>query len=381
MGLGVVSVANEAQPHRRSRDRPPLGVRRRGLARSRPAGMSVNPEQSPGPLPPGKPASARKGPLMNQTASDTVVGIDVSKQTLDIAFDPADAPLTFDNDPAGHAAIVECLGAIGPRLVVLEATGGFERLLVAQLAAAGIGVAVVNPRRARDFARALGKLAKTDRIDAAVLARMGRALDLRPTPLPDEKTRDFQEKLARRRQLVQMVTAERNHLAQARHPDVKRSIQTVIGTLETQVRSIDKDLDQLIQSCPLWRDKQNLLKSVPGVGDQTARTLLAQLPELGHASRQQIAALVGVAPINRDSGQMRGRRTTFAGRAVVRKMLYMATLVAVRHNPILHAHYQRLLAAGKKKKLALVACMRKLLTILNAIVRDQKPWRAAPTAA
>jgi transposase len=258
---------------------------------------------------------------------------------------------------------------------VLEATGGYERPAVAAMLAAKLPVIVVNPRQVRDFARAIGQLAKTDTIDARLLARFATTLQPDIRPLPDEKTLVLQEKLARRRQLVAMRTAESNRLGQTFAPAVHASIQAVLDFLDRQLKDLDDGLDQAIKDTPAWQEKVDLLKGVPGVGDQTARSLVAQLPELGQCSRGQIAALVGVAPVNRDSGAMRGRRTTFGGRASVRTALYMATLVATRHNPKIRAYYQRLVNSGKKKMVALVAAMRKLLIILNAMLRDQKQWR------
>lgn len=304
------------------------------------------------------------------------VGIDVSKQSLDLAADSADAVRTFANDAQGHAAIVEHLKELGDiQRVVLEATGGYERNLVAALLAIELPVVVVNPRQVRDFAKATGRLAKTDRIDARVLACFARAINPPQRSLPDENTRVLQEKLARRGQLVQMLNAENNRLKQAHSHEVRVSIQQVITLFQKQIDEIDKDLDRLIRESPAWCEKENLLKGVPGVGDQTARQLILNVPELGQCSRQEIAALVGVAPFNRDSGIMRGRRVIQGGRAHVRATLYMATLVATRYNPVLRRHYQKLLAAGKQKKVALIACCRKLLTILNAMIREGKPWK------
>jgi len=300
------------------------------------------------------------------------VGIDVSKAQLDVAL--PDGTQVWPNDPDGHQQLVEQLGKWPLQMVVLEATGGYERAITAELAAAGLPVVVVNPRQVRDFARATGRLAKTDQIDAAVLAEFGRAVRPEQRPLPDAETEKLREKLARRRQLVQMLSAESNRLQQAHEASVRKSIRHVQQTLTKQLAHIDEDLQQTIQQTPAWREKENLLRSVPGIGPQTALSLLVELPELGSCSRQQIAALVGVAPLNRDSGKFRGRRTTWGGRATVRKALYMATLVATRYNPRIRNHYQRLLKAGKRKKVALVACMRKLLCILNALLRDQKPW-------
>jgi len=247
--------------------------------------------------------------------------------------------------------------------------------------AKGWPVVVANPRQVRDFARAIGQLAKTDTIDARVLARFAKVIEPEVRTLPDEKSVELQEKLARRDQLVQMRTAENNRLKQAISKAVEKSIQAMLDAIDEQLRSVDDDIDRLIRSSPAWQAKVDLLKGVPGVGEQTARCLVAQLPELGSCSRQKIAALVGVAPINRDSGTMRGRRTTFGGRANVRRMLYMATLVATRHNPVIRAYYQRLVAAGKRKMVALVAAMRKLLVILNAMLRDQKTWAFQPKIA
>jgi transposase len=309
------------------------------------------------------------------------VGIDVCAAHLDVADTAAADARVFDNDDDGRAKLVRHLTALAPHVIVLEATGGHERAIVAELAAAGLPVVVINPRQVRDFARAIGRLAKTDRIDAAVLARFGAAVRPAPRPLPDEKHLELQEKLARRRQLVGMRTAETNRQRQARTPRVRNSLQAVIDLLDEQLKQLDDDLDKTIRQCPMWCEKEDLLKSVPGVGDQTARTLLAELPELGRCSRQQIAALAGVAPFNRDSGSRRGPRAIAGGRAPVRTVLYMATLAATRFNPVIKDQYRRMVAVGKRKKVALIACMRKLLTILNAILRNEAPWRtSAPKA-
>ncbi len=307
-----------------------------------------------------------------------VIGIDVSKDKLDVAS--PDGVGQWPNTPDGHRQVVDLLAKWPLEAIVLEATGGYERAVVAELAAAGLPVVVVNPRQVRDFAKATGRLAKTDKIDALVLAEFGRAVRPEQRPLPSEKQRQLQQQLARRRQLVQMLTAEKNRLQQVTDRLVRKSIQAVQTTLEKQLNKIDDQLQQTIEQTPAWRDKENLLRSVPGVGPQTALALLVELPELGACSRQEIAALVGVAPMNRDSGRYRGQRTTGGGRATVRSALYMATLVATRHNPIIQAHYQHLQRAGKRKKVALVACMRKLLCILNAILREHKPWHSTPNA-
>jgi transposase len=303
------------------------------------------------------------------------VGIDVSKENLDVDFAPTREPFRLGNDAAGHAALIQRLSAMEVRVIVVEATGGYERLVVAELAAAGLPVVVVNPRQVRDFARALGRLAKTDRIDATVLADFGAAIQPPQRPLADAETREMQEKLTRRRQIVAMITAETNRLEHATTASVRQSIAAVLKVLGTYLDQIEDELDQAIRQSAVWQEKAEILQSTPGVGPQTTRLLLIQVPELGRCSRQQIAALVGVAPLNRDSGKFRGRRTIWGGRGEVRACLYMATLNATRFNPRIRPHYQRLLAAGKCKKLALTACMRKLLTILNAMVRDRKPWQ------
>jgi transposase len=279
------------------------------------------------------------------------------------------------NDPAGHQSLLQTLKALKPAWIILEATGSLERLVVATLGGAGLPVAVVNPRQIRDFAKGLGFLAKTDRLDAQVLARFGPAAQPVIRPLASAQERALGELVTRYGQLVQARVAEQNRLRQAASPRVKKSVQQTIKFLQAQIQQLEDDMDRMIRHSPLWRQKEQLLQSVSGVGPATTRMLLAYLPELGQVSRQKIAALVGVAPLNHDSGRYRGPRTTWGGRAPVRTALYMATLVAVRFNPKLKAMYQRLQQAGKRKKVALVACMRKLLTILNAILRDQQPWR------
>lgn len=313
---------------------------------------------------------------MTTDASNLCVGIDVSKGQLDVDWSDDRPPFSADNNPDGHAQIVRALAQVRVQRIVVEATGGYDRPIVAELAAGGLPVVVVNPRQVRDFARATGRLAKTDAIDAKVLALFAIAIQPPLRPLDDAQTQAFAELLARRRQLVQMRVAEGHRLGQAQAKKVKQSIGKVIRVLERQIDDIDDDLNKLIQESPLWRVKEELLTSVKGIGTTTARTLLAELPELGTLSRQEIAALVGVAPFNRDSGQFRGKRMIRGGRAVVRRVLYMATLVAAQFNPVIRAYYHRLQAAGKRKKVALVACMRKLLVTLNAILRTQKPWRS-----
>jgi transposase len=264
-----------------------------------------------------------------------------------------------------------------PKLVVLEATGGLQVRVAAALAAKGLPVAVVNPRQVRDFARATGRLAKTDPLDAEAVARFGEAVQPEPRPLPDAETEQLAGLIARRRQIVEMMTAEKNRRHQITRSDLKADLDAHLEWLGKALNRIDEDLDKAVRSSPIWRAREELLKSVPGIGDVASRTLLAELPELGRLTRRQIAALVGLAPFNRDSGTMRGRRTIWGGRAALRATLYMATLAAIRHNPAIKAFNTRLRAAGKPAKVAITACMRKLLVTLNAMVRDRKPWQSA----
>jgi transposase len=305
------------------------------------------------------------------------VGIDVAKDRLDVHIRPSDEAFSVARDAEGLAALVERLSARRPKLIVLEATGGFEQVVAASLAAAGLPVAVLNPRQIRDFARALGRLAKTDRLDAEANALFAERVQPEPRPLPDEQAQMLGELVARRRQVIEMIVAEGNRARRLQSPRLRKRIERHRAVLQAELNELDRELDDTIRTTPLWRDTENLLKSVPGIGNVSARTLLAELPELGQLDRKQIAALVGVAPFNRDSGARRGKRTIFGGRASLRAVLYMAALVASRHNPVIAAFYRRLRAAGKPKKLALTACMRKLLTILNAILRDRQPWQNA----
>lgn len=304
------------------------------------------------------------------------VGIDVAKATLDVAVAPTAERWTLAYTEREVAGLVTRLTSLHPALVVLEATGALEGPLVGALATAGLPVVVVNPRQVRDFAKATGTLAKTDALDAAVLAHFAAAVRPTPRPLPDAATQALAALVTRRRQLVGMLTAERNRLAQAPRA-LRAEIQGHITWLQRRLGRLDEDLNQAIRTSPAWRAQDDLLQSAPGVGPVLARTLLASLPELGTLNRKAIAALVGVAPLNRDSGTFRGRRRVWGGRAAVRAVLYMGTLVAVRHNPVLRAFYQRLRAAGKLPKVALTACMRKLLTILNAMVKHQQRWNPA----
>jgi len=306
------------------------------------------------------------------------VGIDVSKAALDIAVHDG-ALQQVPNDATGIAALVAQLRVAPPTLIVLEATGVYHASVTAALAAAGLAVAVVNPRQVRDFARSTGQLAKTDRLDARVLARFAAVVQPPVRPLPDDATQELAALVDRRRQLVDMLTAEKNRLAVARR-SVQPSVKQHIKFLERAIADAESDLDTWITQSPLWRAQEELLRSVPGIGAQTARLLLAELPELGRISRREIASLVGVAPIARESGRWRGARHCWGGRAAVRAMLYMATVTAVRCNPVLRACYQKLRAANKPYKVAMTACMRRLLTIVNAMVKTQQRWQA-PTLA
>jgi transposase len=307
------------------------------------------------------------------------VGIDVAKAELVIAVRPTGTQWSVPQTEAGWAGLVPPLVALAPTLVLLEATGGLELPVASTLAAAGLPVAVVNPRQVRDFAKATGRLAKTDRVDAHVLARFAEAVRPGPRPLPEAATRALDALVTRRRQLVEMLTAERNRRGSA-PPSLQRRLDAHIRWLRRELGAVESDLQQAVQAHPGWRVQDDLLQSMPGVGRVLAVTCLADLPELGTLSRRAIAALVGVAPWSRESGAWRGPRRCWGGRAQIRPVLYMATLAAIRHNPVLRAFYQRLWQAGKLKKVAIVACMRKLLTILNAMVKHQTPWAPVPGA-
>jgi len=301
------------------------------------------------------------------------VGIDVSQTCLDIAIRPG-ASYSLTHKEAAIVVLVEQLLALGPTLIVLEATGGMEIPLTSALATAGLPVVVVNPRQVRDFAKASGRLAKTDALDAQVRAQFAEVMRPQPRPLPDAETRALAALLTRRRQLVEMLTAEKNRLLSASSP-IRKRVRTHIVWLERELEHTNTDLSDAIRQSPVWREKDELLRSVPGVGPVLTSTLLANLPELGTLTSKQIAALVGVAPLNRDSGTLRGRRTVWGGRAQVRAVLYMSAIVAARFNPVIRSFYQRLQRVGKAKKVALTACMRKLLTILNAMLKHRTPWR------
>jgi transposase len=302
------------------------------------------------------------------------IGIDVAKAQLEFAVRPSGETGTVPNDDAGIRALVSQCQELAPTLLVLEATGGYEAAIVAALAAVALPVVVANPRQVRDFAKATGQLAKTDALDAQVLALFAERVQPAPRPLPDETVQALDALLTRRRQLLGMLTAERNRLLVAA-PAVRRDLQQHIRFLERRVREADGELQAAVKASPAWRVRDDLLQSVPGVGRVVSLTLLAELPELGRLSHKEIAALVGVAPLARDSGTLRGKRLVYGGRAPVRAALYMAALVASRRNAVIRGFYQRLRTAGKPAKVALTACMRKLLTILNAMARSGTPWQ------
>jgi transposase len=319
--------------------------------------------------------------MTTSPAQEIHVGIDVSKRTLDVRLllgeekgTPEGESFVVANDHEGVGEILSRLEGRSPKLVVVEATGRYERLAATTLAAAGIPVAVVNPRQARDFAKAMERLAKTDAIDAFVLARFARAMEPRASVIPDEEAIALQGILARRRQLIEMLVAENNRLKMAPKALQKR-IRAHIEWLKKEISRTDADLDRAIEESATFKENEKLLRSVPGVGRVLSRTLLAELGELGEITHKRLCALVGVAPFNRDSGQRSGKREAWGGRAPVRATLYMGTLVATRFNPVIKEFYERLLSAGKPKKVALVACMRKLLSILNALMRDRAVWR------
>jgi transposase len=308
-------------------------------------------------------------------AQGVAVGIDVSKAEFAIAIHPSGERWTSQTTSDGIDDVVRRLLSVGPTVIVVEATGGYERALVAACAAALLPVAVVNPRHVRAFAQALGRTAKTDAIDADVLALFGARVQPAVRPIPDAATQAFAALVGRRRQLLEMLGAEQRRLEQATTNAVRRDLRNHIRWLARRVKDVDDEIGGAIQGSPIWRVQEDLLRSVPGIGPTVARTLLAELPELGHLDRRAIAALVGVAPFNRDSGQWRGRRMIHGGRASVRTALYMSALVATRHNATLKRFYQRLRAAGKPSKVALVAVMRKLLTIINAMIKHQSCWQ------
>ena len=308
---------------------------------------------------------------------DIIVGIDVAKDRLDVAVRPGGEAFVVERNAVGLEALVARLRELCPYLVALEATGGYETIVAAALAGAALPVVVVNPAQVRAFAKALGQRAKTDPIDAAVIAHFAQATSPEPRPLPDEATQLLADLVARRRQIVEMIGAERQREKRVMIAHLRKSIVRLIKTLEKELASLDTDIDGVVRGSPAWREKEDLLASVPGVGPTIARTLIAELPELGQLGRKQIAALAGLAPFTRQSGQWQGRSFIGGGRTTVRAALFMGAMVAKRHNPVLKAFFDRLVAAGKPKMVALIAVARKLLTVLNAILRDNRPWQTA----
>jgi transposase len=305
------------------------------------------------------------------------VGIDVAKDHLDVHLRPSGEAFSLPHNADAFEELVTRLVGLAPELIVLEATGGFEAAVAAALASAGLRLAIVNPRQVRAFARAIGRLAKTDRLDAEVIALFAERVRPEARAIPSTQVRALADLVARRRQIIDMITAESNRQRPTHDPRLQKSLERHLAWLQHELREIDRDLDGTVRGTPAWRETEDLLASVPGIGPITARTLIAELPELGLLDRRRIAALAGVAPINRDSGSMRGRRMIMGGRTTVRNALFMATVSATRWNPIIRVFYQRLTQAGRPAKVARVACMRKLLTILNAVLRDRRAWNVA----
>jgi transposase len=304
-----------------------------------------------------------------------VVGIDVSKDRLDVHVRPAGTVLSYSRDAAGIEALIDRLVPVAPQIIAVEATGGFETVVVASLAAAGLPVVVVNPAQVRAFAAAIGRRAKTDPIDAQVIAHFTAATRPQVRPLPDAATQALADLVTRRRQIIQMIVAEGQREKRASRR-ARKSIQRLLKTLRAELSDLNAEIDETVRGSPLWREKEDLLASVPGVGPVTVRTMLAELPELGSLDRRKIAALVGLAPFTRQSGKWRGKSFIGGGRASVRAVLFMAAMTAMRRNPMLRAFHHRLRAAGKPKMVALIAVARKLLTILNAILRDKTKWQS-----
>jgi transposase len=311
--------------------------------------------------------------------NERYVGVDVSKDYLDVASSDG-MVLRVSNDEQGHRELLKQFEPSAPTLVLMEATGGLERALAVELSAAGIALRIINARHVRHFAKATGLLAKTDRLDAQALVRFAQMLKPEPRPIAAEQTLALQALILRRRQLVEMLGMERNRLRTA-HRGVRKSLASSIRWLEKRLAEVDEDIDGALRQCGVWREKVALLESVPGIARVISVSLLASLPELGQLNRRQISALAGVAPFNRDSGRWQGRRSIYGGRPMVRSALYMAALVGARHNPVLKAFYQRLRGAGKPAKVALTACMRKLLVILNTMIRSGQRWQNAPIMA
>jgi transposase len=310
---------------------------------------------------------------MMEREKEVFVGIDVSKEKLDVAVRPSGELMSFSNDEDGISVMVDFIKPFSPLLIVFEATGGLETASVGMLAAKGLPVVVINPRQVRDFAKATGRLAKTDAIDAHVIARFGEAVRPEVRPLKDEETKRLAALITRRRQIVEMITAEKNRLSRTT-PWTFKDIKNHVAWLEKCLKKADKNLNDLLRKSPVWREKDDILQSTPGVGPVLSMTLLSNLPELGALNRKQIAALVGVAPLNRDSGSFRGKRMIWGGRASIRSVLYMSVTCAIRFNPVIKKFYQRLRDAGKLHKVAMTACMRKLLVILNTMIKNRTCW-------
>lgn len=341
--------------------------------------FEFNPNSRLGPIR-GEPAFARMGFLISNNTpkiptGKVAVGIDVSKDTIDVAYYPKKFSRIFPNNQEGFQQLVLVLKADPPAAIIFESTGCYHAQLAIALTAAGFSFSIMNPRQTSDFAKSIGRLAKTDKIDARDLAHYGAVIDVTPTVLPSELIRNYQALLVRRTQLIQFQVAEKNRLQQVASGMVKSNIEQHLAYLEKELDELDKQMTQLSDNSPELKEKQDIITSVPGVGIQTFRTICSFLPELGNCSRQTIGALAGVAPFNQDSGKFRGARTIYGGRAVVRQVVYMAALSAIRYNPVIKKFYDKLLAAGKKKKVAIVACMHKLLTILNTLLRTRTKWR------
>ena len=311
---------------------------------------------------------------MNETKVEKFVGIDVSKSTLDVCIEPAVQTLHVAYDEAGISQIVACLKEVGPTLIVIEATGGLEVRIATELAGQGLPVAVINPRQARDFAKATGQLAKTDQVDAAVLAAFAKTIRPQTRPLKDAETRALDDRVSRRRQLVDIRVQETLRLGTAASKLLRKSLSQHIAWLDKRIAEVDKDLTKRLRESDVWRAKDDLLRSIPGVGNVTTRTMLGKCPELGTLNRREIAALAGVAPLANDSGKHRGKRFTWGGRADVRAVLYMAAVSAIRCNDTIKAFAERLKKAGKPPKVVIVACMRKLLTMMNSMLKNNTPW-------
>lgn len=317
---------------------------------------------------------------MTDKEKQVFAGIDVSSKELVLALTGQDETTSFPNDPEGVDLLAKKLGENSPELVAIEATGGYEAKVAGTLAGNGFPVVVVNPRQARDFAKSMGKLAKTDKVDASMLALFSQRIRPQVRPLKDEASSELCALVARRNQLVTMMTMEKNRLKQAKKP-VRKNITGHIESLRGLIAELEEEIGDRMKSSPQWREKEDILTSAPGVGPVTAMTLIAQVPEMGRLTGKQVSALVGVAPLNRDSGKFRGKRAVWGGRGHVRRVLYMATLAAVRISSQLRRLYERLIEAGKPFKVAMTACMRKLIVILNAMMRDRKKWSPAPNPA